>query len=214
MTLTVLICVHSNSNHYDTLLIDAIKSLENQTYKNFDTLIVLDECWNETENRIISEININYRILKKPKKEGLSYAKNYGLSNISTELVCFLDGDDLYTNDKLEKQIDFIKNNDVDFLGTHAWNRHYGSDKLIQSCFDSSTNITHEEIKNKIFSENILTHGSMMVKKKCLDSLGGYNDVRGMEDWDLWKRAINNNFIFHQLPNRLYIYTLNTSIER
>ena len=66
----------------------------------------------------------------------------------------------------------------------------------------------------EIFSENILTHGSMMVKKKCLDSLGGYNDVRGMEDWDLWKRAINNNFIFHQLPNRLYIYTLNTSIER
>ena len=62
--------------------------------------------------------------------------------------------------------------------------------------------------------ENILTHGSMMIKKKCLIDLGGYNNVKGMEDWDLWKRAIKNGYKFYQISNRLYVYRLNTSVAR
>ena len=41
---TVLICVHSTNYNYDFLLMKSLKSLEYQTYKNFTTLIVLDEC--------------------------------------------------------------------------------------------------------------------------------------------------------------------------
>jgi hypothetical protein len=53
-----------------------------------------------------------------------------------------------------------------------------------------------------------------MIKKECLLELGGYNNIKGQEDWDLWKRAINNGFIFYQLPQRLYVYRLNTSVKR
>jgi len=54
----------------------------------------------------------------------------------------------------------------------------------------------------------------MMIKKKVLDNLNGYNNIKGMEDWDLWKRAINEGYLFKQLPERLYVYTLNTSVDR
>jgi hypothetical protein len=53
-----------------------------------------------------------------------------------------------------------------------------------------------------------------MIKKRCLDELGGYRDVRGAEDWDLWKRAIEMGFKFYQLQDRLYIYRIGTSTIR
>ena len=214
MTITVLVCVHSTNNFYDNLLIDSLKSLERQTYKDFKTLIVLDQCWYKTENRIKNEITIECDIITKELKEGLSFAKNYGLSKIDTDLVCFLDADDLYVEDKLEKQINYFNNNDVDFLGTHALNRDLGSNNFFDSCFGVDQYIEHDEIKFAIFNENVLTHGSMMIKKQALEQLNGYNNIKGMEDWDLWKRAFNNGFKFKQLPERLYVYTLNTSIAR
>jgi glycosyltransferase involved in cell wall biosynthesis len=214
MTLTVLVCVHSTNDFYDNLLIESLKSLEKQTYKDFKTLIVLDQCWDKTESRIKNEINISCDVISKQLKQGLSFAKNYGLSKIDTDLVCFLDADDLYIEDKLEKQINYFTNNDVDFLGTHALNRYVGDDYFFNSCFSDNQYLEHDEIKNIIFSENVLTHGSMMINKKVLNNLNGYNNIKGMEDWDLWKRAINEGYTFKQLPERLYVYTLNTSVAR
>lgn len=215
-SLTVLICVHSINNFHDSLLIESLKSLQNQTYTNFKTLIILDECWNETEKKIMSSrLNLDLSIYKKNKKTGLSDAKNYGISLIDTEWVAFLDADDLYTPTKLEEQIKFIKNNEVDFLGCHSWNINgANSDNLFPSCFDEKSFITHDEIINKLNNENVLTHGSMMIKKKCIIELDGYKNVSGSEDWDLWLRAINKGYKFYQLPIRLYVYRLYTSVPR
>ena len=216
MMLTILICVHSINEFYDMLLNKSILSLVNQTYKNFKTIIVLDECWSKTKEMInSSNYDLDLTVLIKDKKEGLSYAKNFGLQYVDTEWVGFLDADDLYLPTKLEQQVNYIQNNDVDFLGTHCWNINSTDDNnLFPSCFDNNHNITHLDISNKISTENILTHGSMLIKKQSIIDLGGYQDVRGMEDWDLWKRAINNGYKFHQLPERLYTYRLNTSVAR
>ena len=73
---------------------------------------------------------------------------------------------------------------------------------------------THEQIYNRIFQENVMTHGSMLIRKKALDELGGYNDVRGAEDWDLWKRAISAGYKFYQIQERLYMLTMGTSVAR
>ena len=130
-------------------------------------------------------------------------------------MVAFLDADDLYRQDKLEKQLEFINDNDVDFLGTQSWNIMKNDEQeLIESCFSLGTNETHDEISKNIYQENFLTHGSMMIKKTCLDMLGGYRDIKGTEDWDLWKRAIEKGFKFHQLQERLYIYRIGTSTIR
>ena len=213
---TVLICVHSTNYDYDFLLMKSLKSLENQTYKNFKTLIVLDECWDNTK-KIITHTNfdLDIEIKEKDKKNGLGNAKNFGLSFIETDFVAFLDADDLYCQDKLKKQLDYINNNDVDFLGTQSWNIYKNDEQeLFDSCFSLGTNETHDEISKNIYQENFLTHGSMMIKKTCLDELGGYKDIKGTEDWDLWKRAIEKGFKFHQLQERLYIYRIGTSTIR
>ena len=215
--ITVLICVHSVSEQNDKFLSDALLSLLNQTYKNFKTIIVLDECWDKTKKTI--ENNIFYDdyclIVERNKKEGLAYAKNYGLSFVDTEYVSFLDADDLYEPRKLEKQVEFIKDNDVDFLGTHAYNINISSREIkTPSCLNENTYIKHEDIINALPYMNPLTHGSMLIKMKALKELGYYNHVKGAEDWDLWKRAAKAGYKFHQLPERLYVWCAGSSVAR
>ena len=218
MTLTILICVHSTNNFNDELLNKSIKSLVNQTYKNFKTVIVLDECWEKTKEMISSSNYVlDLTILTKEKKQGLSYAKNFGLFHIDSEWVGFLDADDLYLPTKLEEQVKYIENNNVDFLGTKSWYINGNNEKVLYPNWYLINEETpfcesHDDIKNKIFESNVLTHGSMLVRKECLNKLNGYQDVRGMEDWDLWKRGVSNNFIFHQLQDKLYIYRRGTSV--
>jgi glycosyltransferase involved in cell wall biosynthesis len=200
------------------LLNKSIISLVNQTYKNFKTIIVLDECWGKTKKMIFnSNYGLNLIVIEKNKKTGLSDAKNFGLNLIDTEWVGFLDGDDLYMPNKIQKQIDYINNNNVDFLGTKSWYIDGLNETDLYPNFFLNYDEhpyceTHEEIKKNIFNSNVLTHGSMIIKKKCIDKLGGYYNIKGMEDWDLWKRGILNGFIFHQLQEKLYIYRRNTSV--
>ena len=214
--LTILICVHSVNEFYDSLLKRALISLSQQTYKNFKTLIVLDECWGNTKTMIESlDFDLRIKIVENSKKNGLWYVKNIGLSIIDTEWVGFLDGDDLYSPKKLEMQINYIENNYVDFLGTHRQHIDSHNDTKMHHCdFDANSYITHLEIETKLPVENILTHGSMIIRKECLDNLGGYKDIRGLEDWDLWKRAMSKGYRFYQIPERLYQYRVNTSVGR
>lgn len=213
MKITILVCVHSTDELHDRLLSQALLSLNKQTYNVFDVVIVLDECWNKTEE-IFNKYKFDYiyKIFKKSKKEGLAVAKNFGLSFIDSDYVAYLDADDQYLPKKLEKQISFIKENNVDFLGTLCWNSINGS--IVPSCFKVGQYVTNEDIKNIINKENVLTHGTMLIKRNVLEELKGYNNIKGQEDWDLWKRAIKNEYKFHQLQERLYILTLGTSVAR
>jgi glycosyltransferase EpsE len=214
--LTILVCVHSINEFYDMLLKKALISLSNQTYKTFKTLIILDECWVNTKPMIeSSNFDLNLKIIENPKKQGLYYVKNLGLSLIDTEWVGFLDGDDLYLPTKIETQINYLENNYVDFLGTHRYHIDKMDDeKINDGLFDVNSYITHSEIEVKLLSENILTHGSMIIRKKCLDELGGYQNIRGTEDWDLWDRAFKQGYKFHQIPERLYKYREYSSVTR
>ena len=215
--ITVLICVHSTNKQNDKFLSDALLSLRVQTYKDFKTVILLDECWDRTKT-MLETFRFDcddFLVIEKDKKEGLAYAKNYGLSFVDTEYVAFLDADDLYDSKKLERQVSFIKQNDVDFLGTHAWNNSVDNRYIkTPSCFDVNSYNKHEEIVNKLLHENCLTHGSMLIKMKALKELGYYNHVKGSEDWDLWRRAAQAGYKFHQLPERLYVWCAGSSVAR
>ena len=214
-SLSVLICVHSNTDINDSFLIDAIDSLNNQTYRNFETVLVLDQCWNKTRKKLEDRGMVkDFTLIERDKKEGLALAKNHGLSVVKTDWVAYLDADDLYEPQKIEKQLQYIKSNAVDFLGTHAWNIT-GKDRKTKwpSVFSEHRYNKHEDIVRVLPRKNVLTHGSMMIRMSSLKDLGYYNNVKAMEDYDLWKRA-SKSYKFFQLPERLYLLSLGTSVAR
>jgi len=222
MKVSTLICVHSQDDKYDELLLRAVRSLIAQTRKPDQVIIVLDECWERTYQRLIAMKLENEfdeaSILLRGKKEGLAAAKNFGLEGCLAHYVTYLDADDEWEPEKLEKQCRFAEANpEYDFIGTLAIDV-FDDGRVQPSCFDPGQYQEHEQIKARIEEENVMCHGSMMIKLQALKTLGGYATtpgVLGKEDWDLWKRAIfAHGFKFYNIPERLYRYSMETSIDR
>jgi glycosyltransferase involved in cell wall biosynthesis len=178
---------------------------------------VLDECWEDTISVIqpYTEV-LNLITFTRPRKQGLAAAKNFGIQKCSGDWIAYLDADDEWMDCKLEVQRDFmLSNSHVDFCGTQAWDREH--DVLYPNCFKTTQYNTHEEIAQALNRENVMCHGSMMIRRIALESLGFYStssNVLGREDWDLWARAVNAGFTFAKVPERLYIYSLGTSVPR
>lgn len=86
---------------------ETLQCVLNQTYKNI-ILLIIDDCSTDGTDFILSnyakqDSRIHY--VKMPHHQGVAYVRNYGLEHATTEWVAFLDGDDLWRNDKIEKQV-------------------------------------------------------------------------------------------------------------
>lgn len=219
-TISVLICVHSKDELHDKMFERALRSLERQTYRGFQVVVILDECHLGTFTTLdrvsrTSWMDIQHYVRK--NKEGLAAAKNAGLQRCTGKWIMYLDADDEYMDSKVEIQSRFmIANPDVSFCFTQAWDRDENG-KLRPNCFEIGQYKTHEQITSRLREENVLCHGSACIRKEALENLGGY-DTRsrylGMEDWHLWLRAAQSGYQFFNIPERLYIYSLGTSVER
>jgi len=215
-TISVLICVHSQDQEHDALLQRALESLVRQTYEDFQTVVVLDECWESTLSIVESYGEVlDIRFFKRPQKQGLAAAKNFGLSKCEGDWVAYLDADDRYMDCKLDVQRKWMLEHPVDFCGTHSWDILDGY--MVPNCFGVTAYVTHNEIIEALPEENVMCHGSMMIRKIAIDSLHGYQTDKvylGREDWELWVRAVQAGFRFGQVPERLYVYSLGTSVPR
>lgn len=215
-SLTILVCVKSVDDYHDALLLRALNSLETQTYKDFDTLIVCDKCWVRTIN-IIQEQNYNLRLklVENTEGVGLHWAKNLGLSLITSDLVAYLDADDYVHPEKIESQIKHMLDHpEIDFLGVMGWNFDDAYPEIFNNVYEVDQYETHEQIATKIFQENMVIHGGVMFKRPAVEALGGYRDVRRAEDWDLWCRSILAGYRWKILQRRLYYYCLGTSVPQ
>jgi len=90
--------------NFGKYVVQAIKSVQNQTVGNLEIIIIDDGSTDDTESRI--EEIVDQRIIKiKIEHSGVSAARNVGLNNARGVYVGFLDADDLWAPNKLEKQI-------------------------------------------------------------------------------------------------------------
>ena len=97
-----------------------IESVLNQTYKNFEMIIVDDLSTDNTEQIVKKYLKNDKRIkfFSLPKKGGASEARNKAISEAKGKYIAFLDSDDIWKKEKLENQISFMENNNIDFSYT------------------------------------------------------------------------------------------------
>lgn len=97
-----------------------LESVLSQTYKNFEVIIVDDKSTDNTEEIIKPFILEDSRIkyIKLSKNSGAAIARNTAIDCAQGRYLAFLDSDDLWTPDKLEKQISFMEENEYNFSCT------------------------------------------------------------------------------------------------
>ena len=128
---------------------ECISSVVNQTYKNLE-IIVIDDCSEDSSFSIVDRIkDERIKLVKFQENKGVSIARNKGIDISTGDYIAFLDSDDVWVKDKIEKQIKFIKDNDYTFIYS---NYAYLNEKLLHKLVDLDLkleNIQYESEKIK-----------------------------------------------------------------
>lgn len=110
-------------------IMDSILSVCNQTYKNWELLIV-DDCSTDTTKEIMAKINDpRIKIFYNERNSGAAVSRNKALREAKGQWIAFLDSDDLWMPDKLEKQIKFMEDNEYAFSYTNYEEINSNGDK-------------------------------------------------------------------------------------
>ena len=111
--ISIIIPTYNRAN----LITRSINSALNQTYNNIEVLIIDDGSTDNTKYEIDKIKDSRIRYIRLRKNKGASFARNIGIKKSFGQYITFQDSDDLYHNDKLEKQINnlIINKSDLDF---------------------------------------------------------------------------------------------------
>lgn len=101
-----------NSEKY---IAEAIDSVLNQTFKDFEMIIIDDHSQDNSINIVNSYSDPRIRLIRLKQNSGAGVARNKGIEEATGRFIAFLDSDDLWAPDKLEKQIDFMSSNNISF---------------------------------------------------------------------------------------------------
>lgn len=104
----------------ETKVEETIESVKRQTFRNWE-LIIVDDCSKDNSYDLVATISKNdsrIHLYKLDKNQGPGYATKVGVGHATGSLIAFIDSDDLWPDEKLEKQIRFMKENHYDFTCT------------------------------------------------------------------------------------------------
>ena len=97
---------------------DTIRSVKNQTHPNWE-IILVDDCSSDATLSVVSQYESEQiRIYKQEVNQGVAQARNRGVQEAKGRYIAFLDADDLWVSDKLEKQLKLMKEKEAEFTFT------------------------------------------------------------------------------------------------
>jgi teichuronic acid biosynthesis glycosyltransferase TuaG len=173
---------------------ESIKSVLAQSFANWELLVINDGSTDLTEEIVMSFLKCESRIKYFYKvNEGQVKATNFGILKSKGDYIAFLDSDDLWKYDKLQKQINLIKQHyDIDFLYTKYDSIDEYGNLLCMNHSYGSVNYYNDLLK-KCFIGRL----TVMVKKSILIRLNLFDDLlHSTDDWDMWIRISKNYKMF------------------
>ena len=170
----------------------SIDSAINQTKKPFEIIVVDDGSTDGTETMIKSDYDFVKFI--KQKNKGVSAARNVGIKVSIGEWICFLDSDDEWKKDKLEKQIIAMKSNP-------GYKFFHSNEIWIKNGIRINQKKKHKKYGGDIFDKCLdmcrISPSSVMINKTVFDKVGNFNeDLVVCEDYELWLRICDKYRVF------------------
>lgn len=192
---SVIIPTHNRPH----LLLLALQSIEEQTEKPDEVMVVMDGEDRETE-RFLNEYNsehFTFQYMKIPESKGACFARNLGADNAAGDILMFLDDDDTWEPGKISSQLQqFQSDQQVGLvysgkLVVYNTNRN----KVIRKIPAT----VEGNLYPKIFEDNYIgTTSSVAVKKEIFQDAGGFdNNLPAMQDYDLWIRCCKRTKVAH-----------------
>jgi len=196
---------------------EAIKSVLDQTLKNFELIIINDNSKDGTKKEIKKFKDKRIKYFEHSYNKGKSHAVNFAFKITKGKYVCIFDADDIMVNYKLEvcsKILD--KNPDIGLVYGDAWVIDEESEITGPLFFPSrkKRNIDDPfpDLKfsiTKLKKGAVFSQGSTLFRMEAIRKVGGLDEkLMVAEDWDLWIR-IAEKYKFYYEPVPMYLYRVN-----
>ena len=195
--ISVIMPVYNTPCEY---LVEAVQSVLNQTYKNFELIIIDDGSDTKTKAVLKSFNDRRIVILTNEKNMGLVYTRNRGLEVAMGEYIACMDSDDISLPARFKKQIEFLENNlDVGVLGT--------SFSIFQKREEDNFPPTDDESirKSLISGVSPIANPTVMMRASAIQGVKYNNDYPFAEDLAFWIELMDKTK-FANLPEILLKY--------
>ena len=187
----------------ENTLAEAIDSIINQTYKNWELIMYDDGSVDNTYQIALDYANRydNVFVYQNQKNLGLNKTLNNCLKYARGKYIARMDGDDISLPTRLEKEIQF--------LNSHL---QYSIVSTPMIYFDENGDFAKGSMKSKPTINDVMKgtpfcHAPCMVKKEAFDKVGGYSEDKRtlrVEDYDLWVRMLSLGYKGYNLEEPLY----------
>jgi serine acetyltransferase len=203
----VNISVIVTAYNYGRFISSCIESVLCQTYRYFEIVLVDDGSTDNTEQIIQKYKSLPFFKYIKQENKGQACAKNRGIRESHGDLIAFLDADDLWREDKLEKQVSLFQGHpDLGLVYSRAI--LIGEDSAFLDFRYSGKFLKPQRgsVTKWLFLDNFVWFSSCIVRRECFDRFGLFDETLKMGiDWDRWLR-ISVDYQFEYVDDDLLFY--------
>src|SRR5215510_14681170 len=159
------VCVITPTHNRAEFLRSAITSVLNQTFQDFEIVIIDDASRDHTQEVIANFSDARIKVIRNQISKGAAGARNIGLINTSCEYIAFLDDDDEWLPEKLKIQISLLDNSPPEIGGiyTYSFIREKASGIVLSIC--------NHEMKD-FSKDNVITTSSILLRRECFEKCG------------------------------------------
>ena len=199
-----LVSIITPTYNTEKFIKETLKSVQNQTYQNWEMILVDDASTDETVNVIsdFAEKDSRIKLFKLEKNSGNGFARNIALEKAVGKYIAYLDADDLWFPMKLEKQINFLKSNNLPFTFS------------FYDCIDEEGNSLNRRIEapinltyNQLFFCNYVGNLTAIYDADYFGKII-LEATQKRQDWRLWLTILKQIQVTKPVPEPLAFYRI------
>lgn len=169
---------------------EAIQSVINQTYKDWELIVINDGSTDDTKGVVMSYNDERIKYIENDENKKLIYTLNRGIELATGEYIARMDADDICHPNRFEKQVEYMESHpdvivcgtQINYFGTKSTNYR----KLVFPTKD-------KQLKEMLAMSTCFAHPTVMIRKSALDESGCRYDMdyKNAEDYSLWIDLMN-----------------------
>ncbi|MFE3872319.1 glycosyltransferase family 2 protein [Flavobacterium sp. ZS1P70] len=199
-----LVSIITPSFNSEKFIAETIRSVQNQTFPNWE-MIIVDDCSTDKTVSIAEYIANNdnrVKVYKLDKNSGTGIARNTALEKASGKYISFLDADDLWKPNKLEIQVNFLRNNNLPFtFSYYDCINEQGTE--LNKRVEAPRNLSYRHL----FFCNYVGNLTGIYDVNYLGKIA-ISSIRKRQDWMLWLTILKKAKTAQPIPESLAFYRI------
>lgn len=201
---SVVMGIYNEPGQY---IFKAVDSIINQSFMDFELIIVLDNPDNRIAKNVVQNLghkDKRIKVLINEKNIGLANSLVKAIDISKGQYIARMDADDISEPDRIGIELKYLIDHPECDLVCTAVKKIDDQGKII-----STRNLipkSEKILSNSLRYGNPIVHSTVMFRKSAYIKAGGYNDLFAAQDFDLWTRMKKNGAVFHYIPKILVKY--------